>query len=50
MPRLIPGVRAEIFSDTGHGPWMDHAEEMNRRMLDFMAAVDTRAGRDSSHE
>jgi pimeloyl-ACP methyl ester carboxylesterase len=40
VPRLIPGARAEIISGTGHGPQIDHAEEINRRMLDFMAAVD----------
>lgn len=46
VPRLIPGARAEIFSDTGHGPWMDHAEQVNRRMLEFMASVDARTGHD----
>lgn len=40
VPRLIPGARAEIISGTGHGPQIDHAEETNRRMLDFMASVD----------
>ena len=40
MPRLIPGTRAEIISDTGHGPQVDHAEEINRRMLVFMASID----------
>ncbi|WP_443046629.1 alpha/beta fold hydrolase [Streptomyces sp. DSM 40750] len=50
VPRLIPGAQAEIFSDTGHGPWMDHAEEVNRHMLDFMASVDPQTGRDSSHK
>ncbi|MFI2634140.1 alpha/beta fold hydrolase [Streptomyces collinus] len=40
VPRLIPGARAEIISSTGHGPQIDHAEEINRRMLDFMASVD----------
>ncbi|MFJ9743159.1 alpha/beta fold hydrolase [Streptomyces sp. NPDC101166] len=40
VPRLIPGARAEIVSSTGHGPQIDHAEETNRRMLDFMASVD----------
>jgi len=38
--RLIPGARAEIISGTGHGPQIDHAEEVNRRMLDFMASAD----------
>ncbi|MFJ7334779.1 alpha/beta fold hydrolase [Streptomyces sp. NPDC101116] len=40
VPRLVPGARAEIISSTGHGPQIDHAEEINRRMLDFMASVD----------
>jgi pimeloyl-ACP methyl ester carboxylesterase len=40
VPRLIPGARAEIISDTGHGPQIDHAEEIDRRMLSFMASVD----------
>ncbi|QIZ00674.2 alpha/beta fold hydrolase [Streptomyces sp. S1D4-11] len=40
VPRLIPGTRAEIISNTGHGPQIDHAEEVNRRMLDFMDSVD----------
>ncbi|MER7492912.1 alpha/beta fold hydrolase [Streptomyces pharetrae] len=39
VPRLIPGARAEIISGTGHGPQIDRAEEINRRMLDFMASV-----------
>lgn len=39
VPRLIPGARAEIVSDTGHGPQIDHAEETNRRMLSFMDSV-----------
>ncbi|WP_445529065.1 alpha/beta fold hydrolase [Streptomyces cyslabdanicus] len=40
VPRLIPGARAEIISDTGHGPQIDHADEINRRMLSFMDSVD----------
>ncbi|WP_420707732.1 alpha/beta fold hydrolase [Streptomyces sp. NRRL F-5135] len=40
VPRLVPAARAEIIADTGHGPQIDHAEETNRRMLDFMASVD----------
>ncbi|MFF4694996.1 alpha/beta fold hydrolase [Streptomyces chattanoogensis] len=40
VPRLIPGARAEIISNTGHGPQIDHAEQINRRMLDFMDSVD----------
>ncbi|MFH9060908.1 alpha/beta fold hydrolase [Streptomyces coeruleorubidus] len=40
VPRLVPGARAEIISDTGHGPQIDHAAEINRRMLSFMASAD----------
>ncbi|MFJ1579562.1 alpha/beta fold hydrolase [Streptomyces sp. NPDC088182] len=40
VPRLIPGTRAEIISGTGHGPQIDHADEVNRRMLEFMDSVD----------
>ncbi|WUX63676.1 alpha/beta fold hydrolase [Streptomyces sp. NBC_01431] len=42
VPRLIPGARAEIISHTGHGPQIDHAQEVNHRMLEFMAAIDQR--------
>ncbi|OSC71486.1 alpha/beta hydrolase [Streptomyces sp. Alain-F2R5] len=41
VPRLIPGARAEIVTGTGHGPQIDHAEDVNRRMLAFMASVST---------
>lgn len=40
VPRLVPGARAEIVSHTGHGPQIDHADEVNRRMLSFMDSVD----------
>ncbi|WP_234025177.1 alpha/beta fold hydrolase [Streptomyces sp. MspMP-M5] len=40
VPRLIPGARAEIVSETGHGPQIDHPEAVNRRMLRFMDSVD----------
>ncbi|MFJ9678796.1 alpha/beta fold hydrolase [Streptomyces sp. NPDC101194] len=40
VPRLIPSARAEIISDTGHGPQIDHADEINRRMLSFMDSMD----------
>ncbi|MFG2288413.1 alpha/beta fold hydrolase [Streptomyces sp. NPDC048595] len=40
VPRLIPGARAEIISATGHGPQIDHAEEINQRMLHFMDTID----------
>ncbi|MFG2864992.1 alpha/beta fold hydrolase [Streptomyces sioyaensis] len=40
VPRLIPGARAEIISGTGHGPQIDHADEVNRRMLNFMDSID----------
>ncbi|MFB7457336.1 alpha/beta fold hydrolase [Streptomyces sp. NPDC056188] len=39
VPRLIQGARAEIVSNTGHGPQIDHADEVNRRMLGFMDSV-----------
>ncbi|MGW0711177.1 alpha/beta fold hydrolase [Streptomyces sp. NPDC002643] len=44
VPRLIPGTRAEIISATGHGPQIDHAAEVNRRMLEFMDEIDSRGG------
>ncbi|WP_030608301.1 alpha/beta fold hydrolase [Streptomyces sclerotialus] len=40
VPRLVPGARAEIIADTGHGPQIDHAEQLNARMLAFMSSVD----------
>lgn len=40
VPRLIPGARAEIIADTGHGPQIDHAGEVNRRVLRFMASIE----------
>ncbi|MFK4107672.1 alpha/beta fold hydrolase [Streptomyces sp. NPDC002176] len=40
VPRLIPSARAEVISNTGHGPQIDHADEINRRMLSFMASHD----------
>lgn len=40
VPRLIPGARAEIISNTGHGPQIDHAEQINSRMLSFMDSAD----------
>ncbi|UQA95807.1 alpha/beta fold hydrolase [Streptomyces halobius] len=40
VPRLIPGARAEIVSNTGHGPQIDHAEQINNRMLTFINSVD----------
>ncbi|MFI6035955.1 alpha/beta fold hydrolase [Streptomyces sp. NPDC051315] len=40
VPRLVPAARAEIIGNTGHGPQIDHAEEVNRRMLDFMDSAD----------
>ncbi|MDN3027351.1 alpha/beta fold hydrolase [Streptomyces sp. S.PB5] len=40
VPRLVPGARAEIISGTGHGPQIDQAEAINRRMRNFMASVD----------
>ncbi|TJZ57333.1 alpha/beta fold hydrolase [Streptomyces piniterrae] len=40
VPRLIPGARAEVISNTGHGPQIDHAELTNGRMLAFIDSVD----------
>ncbi|RSN41762.1 alpha/beta hydrolase [Streptomyces sp. WAC 04229] len=40
VPRLVSGARAEIISSTGHGPQIDHAEEINHRMLNFMVSAD----------
>lgn len=39
VPRLVPGARAEIISNTGHGPQIDHADEVNRRMVAFMEGI-----------
>ncbi|MEU6393649.1 alpha/beta fold hydrolase [Streptomyces sp. NPDC046939] len=39
VPRLIPGSRVEIVAGTGHGPQIDHAEQVNRLMLDFMEST-----------
>ncbi|MGA4878617.1 alpha/beta fold hydrolase [Streptomyces lydicamycinicus] len=36
VPRLVPGARVEIIADTGHGPQIDHAAQVNSRMLSFM--------------
>lgn len=44
VPRLIPGAVAEIVGHTGHGPQIDHAAEVNDRVLDFLAEVDADAG------
>ncbi|MFI1968712.1 alpha/beta hydrolase [Streptomyces cinnamoneus] len=40
LPRLVPTARAEIIADTGHGPNLDHAGQVNARMVAFMDAVD----------
>ncbi|MET7285440.1 alpha/beta fold hydrolase [Streptomyces sp. NPDC005573] len=40
VPRLIPGARAEIIANTGHGPAIDHPDLLNAKMLDFMRDVD----------
>ncbi|WP_052865483.1 alpha/beta fold hydrolase [Streptomyces niger] len=42
VPRLVPGACAEIIADTGHGPQIDHAEQINARMLAFMDTTDRR--------
>ncbi|WP_405730696.1 alpha/beta fold hydrolase [Streptomyces sp. NBC_01537] len=43
VPRLIPGARAEIVADTGHGPAIDHPDLLNARMLSFMEDIDSLA-------
>ncbi|RII17835.1 Carboxylesterase YbfK [Streptomyces sp. YIM 130001] len=48
VPRLVPGARAEIISGTGHGPQIDHAGVVNRRMLDFMTTVDSSPAHETS--
>ncbi|WP_116215437.1 alpha/beta fold hydrolase [Streptomyces olivoreticuli] len=45
VPRLIPGACAEIVADTGHGPQIDHAEQVNTRILSFMGSVDRPAAK-----
>jgi pimeloyl-ACP methyl ester carboxylesterase len=40
VPRLVPGARAEIIADTGHGPAIDHPELLNARVLAFVQAVE----------
>ncbi|MEV1329232.1 alpha/beta fold hydrolase [Micromonospora costi] len=37
---LIPGVRAEIVPGAGHGLSLERPDLVNRRILDFVAAVD----------
>lgn len=39
VPRLVPGARVEIVADTGHGPQIDHAAQVNSRMLSFMDGI-----------
>ncbi|MEU8780294.1 alpha/beta fold hydrolase [Streptomyces sp. NPDC048637] len=39
VPRLVPGARVEIIADTGHGPQIDHAEQVNSRMVSFMDSI-----------
>lgn len=41
VPRLIPGARAEIIAETGHGPQIDYPDLVNARMLTFMEDTDT---------
>lgn len=41
VPRLVPGARAEIIADTGHGPAIDHPDLLNARMLSFMEDIDS---------
>ncbi|MGW1836144.1 alpha/beta fold hydrolase [Streptomyces sp. NPDC002067] len=46
VPRLVPGTRAVILEHTGHGPQIDHADEVNAQMLAYLDGVDdaTREG------
>jgi pimeloyl-ACP methyl ester carboxylesterase len=39
VPRLVPGASVEIVPNTGHGPQIDHAEQINSRMLSFMDSI-----------
>lgn len=43
VPRLVPGATAEIIGDTGHGPQIDHAADVNGRMLKFLAEAEAEA-------
>ncbi|MGA5129800.1 alpha/beta fold hydrolase [Streptomyces olivoreticuli] len=45
VPRLVPGARAEIVADTGHGPQIDHAEQVDARILSFMGSIGRPAAR-----
>ncbi|MFG2601025.1 alpha/beta fold hydrolase [Streptomyces sp. NPDC048462] len=40
VPRLVPTATAEIIGATGHGPQIDHADEVNERILAFLARTD----------
>ncbi|ROQ68318.1 pimeloyl-ACP methyl ester carboxylesterase [Streptomyces sp. 840.1] len=40
VPRLVPTATAEIIGATGHGPQIDHADEVNDRILTFLARTD----------
>ncbi|MFC9429979.1 alpha/beta fold hydrolase [Streptomyces sp. NPDC056987] len=40
VPRLIPAARADIITGTGHGPQIDHADQVNPRMLAFMRTAE----------
>ncbi|MFE4536220.1 alpha/beta fold hydrolase [Streptomyces scopuliridis] len=42
VPRLVPGARAEIIANTGHGPQIDHADLVSSRILSFLDSVDRR--------
>lgn len=47
--RFFVWIFAGLFA-TYAPKWMDHAEKMNRRMLDFMTATDdAHSGHGSSH-
>lgn len=48
VPRLAPTARAVIVGDTGHGPQIDHADQVNHLMLDFMEGTDGSDGSDGT--
>ncbi|MFG2405420.1 alpha/beta fold hydrolase [Streptomyces brevispora] len=41
VPRLVPGAAAEIIGHTGHGPQIDHAADVNARVLKFLTETET---------
>lgn len=39
VPLLVPGARVEIIAETGHGPQIDHAAQVNSRMVSFVDSI-----------